>query len=104
MAAFAMAKEAKDCIYLALDVLHGYNETAAMELQQKEELLDVYEDRLGTYLVKLSGKDLSKSDSKTLSILLHCTSDLERISDHALHILESAEVMREKKQEFSRKA
>lgn len=103
-AAFAMARETKECIYLALDLLHEYNEDAASKISYKEQLIDSYEDILGTYLVKLSGKNLSKNDSQTLSILLHCTSDLERISDHAVNILGSVVEMRERKQEFSKKA
>lgn len=103
-AAYAMAKETQRCIYLALDLLYEYNEDVALETRKKEELIDTYEDILGTYLVKLSGRDLSKADSQTLSILLHCTSDLERISDHAVNILESVEEMKDRKQEFSKKA
>lgn len=103
-AAYAMAKETKECIYLAFDLLHGYDEDKAKSLREKEQLIDSYEDILGTYLVKLSGSNLSKSDSQTLSILLHCTSDLERISDHAVNILNSVIEMRDKGQEFSKKA
>lgn len=103
-AAYAMAKETKECIYLALDLLHEYNEDVAKEVSHKESLIDTYEDILGTYLVKLSGKNLSKADSQTLSILLHCTSDLERISDHAENILGSVTEMRDRKQEFSGEA
>lgn len=103
-AAYAMAHETQECIELAFNLLHEYNEEVAAKVSAKEELIDRYEDILGTYLVKLSGKNLSKADSQTLSILLHCTSDLERISDHALNILGSVIEMREKKQEFSNKA
>lgn len=103
-AAYAMAKETKECICLALDLLHEYNEDIASEINRKEQLIDSYEDILGTYLVKLSGKNLSKADSQTLSILLHCTSDLERISDHAVNILGSVVEMKDRKQEFSKKA
>ena len=103
-AAYTMATETQDCILLALNLLRNYKKEDAEEVVRKEQLIDSYEDALGTYLVKLSGKDLSKTDSQTLSILLHCTSDLERISDHAVNILNSIMEMREKKQEFSKKA
>ena len=103
-AAYTMAAETQDCILLALNLLRNYKKEDAEEVVRKEQLIDSYEDALGTYLVKLSGKDLSKTDSQTLSILLHCTSDLERISDHAVNILNSIMEMREKKQEFSKKA
>lgn len=103
-AAFAMAKETKECITLALNLLHQYDKKTAAEVEKKEQLIDSYEDILGTYLVKLSGKDLSINDSQTLSVLLHCTSDLERISDHAVNILDSVKEIKDKKQEFSDKA
>ena len=103
-AAFAMADETRKCIFLALKLLHGYEKNTADEIVAKEQLIDSYEDILGTYLVKLSSRDLSKADSQTLSILLHCTSDLERISDHAVNILDSVREMKNKKQEFSKKA
>lgn len=103
-ASYTMAAETQECILLALNLLREYRKEDAEEVVRKEQLIDTYEDALGTYLVKLSGKDLSKTDSQTLSILLHCTSDLERISDHAVNILNSIMEMREKKQEFSKKA
>lgn len=103
-AATAMARETECCISLALNVLHGYNEDVAKEIREKEQLIDTYEDMLGSYLVKLSGKNLTQTDSQTLSILLHCTSDLERISDHAVNILDSVVEMKDRKQEFSKKA
>lgn len=103
-AAFAMANETRECIGQALTLLIKYDENIANEVYEKEQLIDTYEDMLGTYLVKLSGRNLSVADSKTLSILLHCTSDLERISDHAVNILGSVEEMRDRKQEFSDKA
>ena len=67
-------------------------------------MVDHYEDELGTYLVKLSGRDLAEKDSHTLSILLHCIGDFERISDHAVNIMESAREMYQKEQNFSNKA
>ncbi len=103
-AAVSMANQTRACIFLALDLLNEYNEAVAKEVAEKEQLIDTYEDVLGTYLVKLSGTNLSRTDSHTLSILLHCTSDLERISDHAVNLMESATQMRKRKQEFSKKA
>ena len=97
----AMAEETKRTICLALDILKEYNEEKAQAVVESEQLIDYYEDILGSYMVKLSGKNLSKADSRSLSILLHCSSDLERISDHAANIRNSAVEMREKRQEFS---
>ena len=96
-----MAEETKKTIFLALDILKEYNEEKAQAVVASEQLIDYYEDILGSYMVKLSGKNLSKADSRSLSILLHCSSDLERISDHAANIRNSAVEMREKRQEFS---
>ena len=62
-----------------------------------EAKVDRYEDELGTYLIKLNQKDLSLEDSHSLSIMLHCIGDFERISDHALSIMKSAKEISEKK-------
>lgn len=67
-------------------------------------MIDTYEDILGSYLVKLSSRKLSVEDSRTLSVILHCISDMERISDHAANICESLEEMIAGGQEFSNKA
>ncbi len=103
-AAVAMARETRECIFLALEMLYKYNKAIADIIVEKEQLIDVYEDVLGSYLVKLSGRNLSHSDSRTMSILLHCTSDMERISDHAINVLGSVREMKKRKQQFSKKA
>jgi phosphate:Na+ symporter len=69
-----------------------------------ENRVDKYEDAIGSYLVKLNSKDLTKEDSRTLSLLLHCIGDFERISDHALNIMQAAKEMKEKKISFSQEA
>ena len=69
-----------------------------------ENNVDRYEDALGTYLVKLSGKELSTGDSRSMSVLLHCIGDFERISDHAVNIMNSANEIHREKLEFSPKA
>ena len=61
-------------------------EDGAKKVGELENLVDQYEDELGTYLVKLSRQNLSVHDSHTLSIVLHCIGDFERISDHAINI------------------
>ena len=103
-AARRMADEARDSLYMALDLFHEYSEEKAQKIIEMEQSVDRYEDALGTYMVKLSNKDLSQNDSRTLSILLHCISDYERISDHAVNIMESAKEMHDKSLEFSKKA
>ena len=69
-----------------------------------ESLVDRYEDELGNYLVKLSSRSLTEKDSLTISMLLHCIGDFERISDHAVNIAQSAKEMYEKELKFSKKA
>ena len=64
-------------------------------------VVDKYEDALGSYLVKLNKRDLSPRDSRSLSIILHCINDFERISDHAVNIIESAKEMNDKGLKFS---
>ena len=99
-----MADEARDSLYMALDLFHGYSEEKAQKIVEMEQSVDRYEDALGSYMVKLSNKDLSQTDIRTLSILLHCISEYERISDHAVNIMESAKEMNDKSLEFSKKA
>ena len=99
-----MAQEARDSLYLALDNLKSYSDSNVEKIIQMEQNVDRYEDLLGTYLVKLNNCDLSTADSRTLSILLHCISNFERISDHAVNITDSAALMHDKKLEFSGKA
>ena len=102
--AIAMADLAEESMNVAMDLLKEYNEESARRVRQLEEQVDRFEDKLGTYIVKLSSKNMSERDSHTLSTILHCIGDFERISDHALNIMEAAEEMHEKKLEFSDKA
>jgi len=103
-AAFAMADQAKECILLAMELCDGYTVKKGAAVAAYEQLIDTYEDVLGTYLVKLSAQNLSQEDSRSLSVLLHCMSDFERISDHAVNICESLKEMKKGKQKFSSKA
>lgn len=96
-----MADITKDSILLALDVIANYDKEKAKEVARLESLVDEYEDALGTYLVKLSSKNLSKEDSKTLTLILHSISDFERISDHAHSIVCSADEIDKKGLSFS---
>lgn len=103
-AAVRMAQESRDALHLALDNVTMYSESRVAKIIEMEESVDRYEDALGTYLVKLNNCDLSQKDSRTLSILLHCIGNFERISDHAVNITDSSAQMHEKKLEFSKKA
>jgi phosphate:Na+ symporter len=73
-------------------------------VDQLERTVDEYEDKLDSYLVKLSGRTYSRKDSHMLSTLLHCISDFERITDHALNVMQIAGEMNGKEQNFSAKA
>ena len=99
-----MSEESKRTLFTAMDLLWNYTEDGAKKVGELENLVDQYEDELGTYLVKLSRQNLSVHDSHTLSIVLHCIGDFERISDHAINIMEAAQEMHDKKLIFSPKA
>ena len=96
-----ISMEALDC---SLDLLKGYDEAMAAKVYELESEVDQFEDHLGQYLVKLSSKDLSVKDSAILSMLLHSIGDMERISDHAVNIVEGAEEMHQKEMAFSDEA
>ncbi|MBO5208609.1 MAG: Na/Pi cotransporter family protein [Lachnospiraceae bacterium] len=99
-----MADTAKDSYMRAMGLLQGYNEKTAEDVIQMEKDIDRYEDVIGTYLLKLGGKQLSEKDSQTSMLFLQCIGDFERISDHAVSIVKSFEEMKMKEQEFSNKA
>ena len=99
-----MAVSAKECYMNAVDLLHHYDNEKADEVSLMENDIDRYEDMIGTYLLKLSGRQLAERDSRTLMLFLECIGDFERISDHAVGIKEALKQMQEKKKEFSNKA
>lgn len=103
-AARHMAEESRRALHTALGLIDQYDEEKAEVVEVIEGKVDRYEDELGTYLVKLSHKDLTQKDSHSLSIMLHCIGDFERISDHAVNIMESAQELYNKKLHFSEKA
>ena len=103
-AARKMAEESHNALFTALDLVDKYSEEGVDCVKNMEAKVDRYEDELGTYLVKLSHKDISEADSHSLSIMLHCIGDFERISDHAVNIMESAQELYEKGLKFSENA
>ena len=103
-AAIDMANYAKDGLFMAIDLIDKYDKKKANHVVELEQLVDHYEDELGSYLIKLSSRHLTEKDSQELSVLLHCIGDFERISDHAINIMESAKEMKEKELQFSKKA
>ena len=101
---FEMAKISCDALKQSLTLLNSYDEKNAEKVRELEDKADIYEDMLGTYLVKLSDHSMSEHDSHEVTKLLHLIGDFERISDHAVNILESAEEMNDKKLTFSSEA
>ena len=99
-----MAQTAKDSYLKAIGLLEHYDEQTAEEIVQMEKDVDRYEDVLGTYLLKLTGRELSERDSQSLTFYLHSIGDFERISDHAVSIMKSCQEKNQKGQEFSNKA
>ena len=85
----------------AVDLLHHYDSEKADEVSLMENDIDRYEDMIGTYLLKLSGRQLAERDSRTLMLFLECIGDFERISDHAVGIKEALKQMQEKNRTFS---
>jgi len=104
MVAENMAKFTKEAFYTATEIITEYDARKAERVIALENEIDRYEDELGTYMVKLSQQQLSENDSHKLSVILHCLSDFERISDHAVNLVESSKEMNEKDQHFSKKA
>ncbi len=103
-AARKMAEESHNALFTAISLVDKYSEEGVERVENMESKVDRYEDELGTYLVKLSHKDISEADSHSLSIMLHCIGDFERISDHAVNIMESAQELHQKGLKFSENA
>lgn len=103
-AAITMAQMAQDGLNKAIGLITEYDKEISEEVEHIERQIDKYEDQLGTYLMKINNHHLSPEDSHTLSLLLHCITDYERISDHALNIAQKAQNMADNKREFSPKA
>ena len=99
-----MARLAEDTILKSLSLLGKYDEKTAEEVVRNEDQLDRYEDQLGTLLVQLSGKALSDEDSRNISKQLHTIGDFERIGDHAVNLLKTAQEIHEKDIRFSGQA
>ena len=96
-----MAELARVGVMQAMSLTHTWDDTLAQKVRDEESKVDQYEDALGTYLVKLSSRELNHADSQSVNTLLHTISDFERISDHSVNLLESAQEMHIKEINFS---
>ena len=99
-----MAGHTKTAIMASLELIGSYDEQKSQFVREMETLTDKYEDKLGTYLVRLSSNNLSEEDSHAVSRMLHSLSDFERISDHALNLCGTALEIKEKNIVFSDEA
>ncbi len=99
-----MAYYASGALKKAIDCVMEFDLKAAQEVRESEDKTDKYEDMLGTYLLKLGAEPLSDTASEEVTELLKLIGDFERIGDHAVNIIESAEEMHDKQLEFSRSA
>ena len=88
----------------AVTLMDNFDRDVYAEVEEMEATIDKYEDKIGSYLIRIAELPLSVKDSKTVSELLHCIGDIERISDHALNIAETAKEIHDKKITFSDKA
>ena len=102
--AVTMAKTSVDSIKTALGLLSNFSTKVADSVREEEGKVDMYEDKLGSYLVKLSCEPMTEQDSNETNKLLHLIGDFERISDHAVNIMVSAEEISDKKLTFSPEA
>ena len=96
-----MAQGAKEALHEALRAMFDHSDKAFVKVEEKEQLLDEMEDQLSTFLLELSAVSLTDEDSRTVTELLHTISDFERISDHAINMIEIAQEMERNSQSFS---
>lgn len=96
-----MATLTKEAVYKSISLLDKFDEVVLTEVSELEAMTDRYEDKLGTFLVRLSGRDLSEHDSKVVGRLLHTIGDFERIGDHCSNIAEVAKEIYERGIKFS---
>lgn len=91
-----MANLARSTLLQAMSLTHKWDKDVAAQITENEERIDEYEDKLGTYLVRLSSRSLTVEDSHCISVLLHIIGDFERIGDHAVNLLSSARELHSK--------
>ncbi|MBO4432781.1 MAG: Na/Pi cotransporter family protein [Clostridia bacterium] len=96
-----MARISCDAVVAAIDTIKKYDEATIERVKEAEALTDKYEDKLSTYLVRISSKNISPDDSHAVARMLHGINDFERIGDHALNLCQRSIEIKEKKIVFS---
>ena len=99
-----MAETVRSNLLQAMSLIHKWDPKCAESVSVNEDVIDTYEDRIGTYLVKLSERDMTTEDSHEVSVLLHTIGDFERIGDHACNIYDSAVEIHDKNVQLSEEA
>lgn len=103
-AAVEMAYASKEALNVAISLIDHFDKGKAKQVVELEDMVDRYEDELGVYLMKINNADLSLKDSQSVSMMLHCIGDFERITDHACNVMETATQASKKGAVFSDKA
>ncbi|MCR5566577.1 MAG: Na/Pi cotransporter family protein [Clostridiales bacterium] len=98
-----MAELTEKSMNIAIGMLSSYSDKDYAEVEDLESIVDRYEDKIGSYLMKLTGREMTETQNKAVSQYLRAITDLERISDHAMNIAERAQELKEKKISFSDK-
>lgn len=102
--AVKMAHISREALVTSMSLINEFTIEKYDDVIDKENIVDIYEDQLASYMIKVSSHDLSEADSKHMNLLLHLIGDFERISDYAVNIAQSAKKMKKKEMEFSKKA
>ena len=97
----SMAEKARENLFAAMELRHRYSDKAHQLVEDMESMIDRYEDKLGTYLMKITSKQITTTQSEEVAKFLHTISDFERISDHASNIAEVCREIHEKELVFS---
>ncbi|MBP5158783.1 MAG: Na/Pi cotransporter family protein, partial [Lachnospiraceae bacterium] len=100
----SMTRLTRKIVKRAIELLYEYSDEGYAKVEHNEDSIDKYEDKLGTYLIKISQNELNHEENKQISKLLHTVSDFERIADHALNIAEAAKELHEKELSFTEAA
>lgn len=100
-AVYRMADIAEENLFRSFDLIEEYDGDEAEKVIEAEDIVDKYEDKLGTYLIKVTGRELNHEQTLEVSLYLHTVSDFERVSDHSVNIQEVALEIYEKKVKFS---